>query len=110
MRTVLWLAAVALFGICLVRAAPRQITQPPIDGGLGKPHERRLPDGRSQAIAISKSEHRQALEEADQLVKLSEQLRDELQKAGNFVVPVSAVKRTEDIEKLARKLRGRLKD
>jgi hypothetical protein len=33
-----------------------------------------------------------------------------LQRAGNYVVPVSSVKKTEEIEKLARRIRGRLKD
>ncbi len=31
------------------------------------------------------------------------------EKAGNYVVPVASVKKTEEIEKLARRIRGRLK-
>jgi hypothetical protein len=69
----------------------------------------RLPDGKSQKNAIAKEQHEQALKDADDLVSLAQQLRDEIQKAGNYVVPLDAVKRTEQIEKLAKRVRGRLK-
>ena len=72
-------------------------------------HEQRLPDGRSQADAIAKKQHEDSLKDATQMVALAQQIRDELQKAGDYVVPLSAVKKTEEIEKLARKIRGRLK-
>lgn len=71
--------------------------------------DKRLPDGRSQKLLIAKEEHEQALKEAQNLVLLAEQLRDEIEHAGNYVVPVSSVKKTEDIEHLARKIRGRLR-
>ena len=70
----------------------------------------KLPNGKSQRDAIAKAEHEQSLKDAAQLVALSQQIRDELQKAGNYVVPFSTVKKTEEIEKLARKIRARLKD
>lgn len=69
----------------------------------------RLPNGKSQNNAIAQDEHKKALAEASQLVTLSEQLRDELQQAGAYIVPVGALKKTEQIEKLAKKIRGRLK-
>ena len=69
----------------------------------------RLPDGRSQKNAIAKQQHEQALKEADKLIATAEELRDELRKAGTYVVPVASVKKTEEIEKLARRIRGRLK-
>jgi hypothetical protein len=70
----------------------------------------RLPNGKSQRDAIAKAEHEQSLKDAAKLVSLSQEIRDELQKAGNYVVPLSTVKKTEEIEKLARKIRARLKD
>jgi hypothetical protein len=70
----------------------------------------KMPNGKSQKDAIATQQHAQALKEAGQLMDLAEQLKDELQKAGNFVVPVATVKKTEDIEKLARRIRGHLKD
>jgi hypothetical protein len=69
----------------------------------------KLPNGKSQKDAISKQAHEEALKEADSLVRLAEDLRDELKRAGNFVVSVSSLRKTEEIEKLARHIRGKLK-
>ena len=69
----------------------------------------RLPDGKSQKNAIAKEQHEQALKDADQLVAMAQDLRDEIKQAGTFVVPLSSVKKTEEIEKLAKRIRGRLK-
>jgi hypothetical protein len=79
---------------------------PPVDRGN---RDVKLPNGKSRNNAIARDEHKKALAEAAQLVTLSEQLRDEVQKAGEYVVSVAAVRKTEEIEKLARKIRGRLK-
>lgn len=71
--------------------------------------DRKLPNGKSQKDAIAKQNHEQALKDADELIEAAKNLRDELQKAGNYVVPLTCVKKTEEIEKLARRIRGRLK-
>jgi hypothetical protein len=70
--------------------------------------DKRLPNGKSQADAIAKEKHEQALKDAKELITVAEQLRDELQKAGDYVVPVSSVRKTEQNEKLAKKIRSRL--
>jgi hypothetical protein len=70
--------------------------------------ERKLPNGKSQNDAIAKQEHQAALKDADDLIAMAQQLKEQLVKAGDYVVPVASVKKTEDIEKLARKIRGRL--
>ena len=69
----------------------------------------KLPNGKSQKDAIAKENHEQAMKDVNELISIAEQLRDELQKSGEHVVSVSSVKKTEDIERLARKIRGRLK-
>lgn len=69
----------------------------------------KLPNGKSQKDAIARENHKKALTDAEELLKLVQALQDELEKAGDFVVPVNSVRRTEDIEKLARRIRGRLK-
>jgi hypothetical protein len=70
--------------------------------------EDRLPNGKSRNEVIVESEHKKALKDAEALVSLSNQLKDDLQKAGTFVVPVGAIKRTDEIEKLARSVRGHM--
>jgi hypothetical protein len=89
--------------------SPDVPTKPPSLPGE-KDEEMRLPNGKSQKNAIAEDQHKKAIAEADQLVKLTQQLRDELSKAGNFVVPVSSIRRTEAIEKLAKQIRSRLRD
>jgi hypothetical protein len=68
----------------------------------------RHPNGKSQKDAIAQSEHEKALKDAEELASLSNELRDDIKKIGNFVVPVSALKKTQEIEKLARRLRSHL--
>ena len=69
----------------------------------------KLPNGKSQKDAIAASEHAQALKDSGHMVELAQQIKEELEKAGNFVVPFSTVKKTEEIERLAKRIRGRLK-
>jgi hypothetical protein len=83
---------------------------PPLVNPNKRDEDRKLPNGKSQNDAIAKQNHEQALKDANDLIAVAGQLRDELQRAGNYVVPVSSVKKTEEIEKLARRIRGRLKD
>ncbi len=68
----------------------------------------RNPNGKSRKDAIAQSEHEKALKDAEELASLSNDLRDDINKIGNFVVPVSALKKTHEIEKLARRLRSHL--
>jgi hypothetical protein len=55
-------------------------------------------------------ENREAvLKDVEELVRTSVLLRDELKSAGEYVVPIASVKRTKEIEKLARRIRALLK-
>ncbi len=69
----------------------------------------KLPNGKSQKDAMSKQAHEDALKEVESLIRLAEDLRDELKHSGEYVVAVKSVRKTEEIEKLARQIRGKLK-
>jgi hypothetical protein len=69
----------------------------------------RLPNGKSQKDAISKQAHEDTLKDVESLIRLAEDLRDELKHSGQYVVAVSSLRKTEEIEKLARHIRGKLK-
>jgi hypothetical protein len=73
------------------------------------PDEPRLPDGRSQREEILKSEHAKSLDDADELIKLSEELKIDLEKNDRHIVSVKTLRKLDDIEKLAKRIRGRLK-
>lgn len=111
-----WSRRTVIVSLLASAALPAQVEEPqqqPRDRQPFPPNpeeDRKLPNGKSQKDAIAKDEHEKALKDADDLVAMAEQLRDEIKRAGDFVVPVGSVKKTEEIEKLARKIRGRLKD
>lgn len=85
---------------------PTQSTFP--DDEKRPENDRRLPNGKSWSISMAKEEHEHALKDAGDLINLAQQLKAELEKSGNYVVPLSTVKKTEDIEKLAKRIRSRL--
>jgi hypothetical protein len=108
-------ALVLLFGSSLAASQPPDLQDEPPFPGQHKhrfPNEDsddKLPNGKSQKDAIAAEEHAQALKAAGTLIELAQEVKGELEKAGNFVVPVSTIKKTEEIEKLARKIRGKLR-
>ena len=63
----------------------------------------------SQKDEILKTEHAQNLKDADELVELSTELRDSLNKNDRYVLSLSDLKKTDDIEKLIKKIRTRLR-
>jgi len=69
----------------------------------------RLPNGKSQKDEILKAEHAQNLKDADELVELSTQLRDDLNKNDRYVLSLSDLKKIDDLEKLLKKIRTRLR-
>lgn len=103
-------AVASLFASALAAQAPLDPQADEHRLPIPEPDEdKKLPNGKSQKDAIAAQEHVEALKEAEQMVGLATQIKDELAKAGNFVVPLSTLHKTEEIEKLARKIRGRLK-
>lgn len=104
-----------LFGSPLAAAQPPDFGDEPPEPEQHRLHlpdvesDPRLPNGKSQKDAIAEQQHNDALKAANELADLAQQLKGDLQKAGNFVVPVSTIRKTEEIEKLARKIRGKLK-
>ena len=72
-------------------------------------HDTKLPNGKSQQEEILKADHQKTLQDAADLVKLAEELQDDLIKEDRHVLSLASLKKAEDIEKLAKKIRTRLK-
>ena len=106
MRQILIVLMCVMF-VSVGQQQPPPRTPPPPQSG-SEP-DVKLPDGRSQRNAIVKDDYKKSLEDARELVKLAESLQSELEKNDQFVVSVSEIRKTEDIEKLAKRIRGRLK-
>jgi len=101
MRRFRWLAVWALLATL---ATPAQQPSPRREDDIP-----RLPDGRSQIEEILKSDYQASLKDAAALLKLSEDLKMEIEKSGRHVLSVGMIKKTEEIEKLAKRIRSRLK-
>jgi len=69
----------------------------------------KLPNGKSQREEIVKEDYKKNLEDAAQLAKLAEELKADLEHGDKNIVSIKNIKQTEEIEKLARGIRGRLK-
>lgn len=67
-----------------------------------------LPNGKPQKDEILKAEHQQNLKDAAELADLAEQLKIDLEKNDRYVLSMATLKKTDDIEKLAKRIRARL--
>jgi hypothetical protein len=94
----------ALAVVCLA-----QIPLPPEKEEPGKDKDIVLPSGKSQRDEILKAEHRQNLKDAAQLIDLSQQLKQDLEKNDRYVFSLDDLKKIDDIEKLAKKIRSRIR-
>jgi hypothetical protein len=88
-------------------AAPQE--PPLIPTNPGREPDVKLPNGRSQRDEIVKADHKKNLEEAADLARLADELKADLEKDDKYVVSIKNLKKTEEIEKLARSIRSRLK-
>jgi len=86
--------------------APGRGENPPI-GDEDK--EVRLPNGKSRNDELAKAAYLASLDDTKKLIATAQELRLELEKNDRYVVSLAAIKKTEDIEKLAKRIRSRLK-
>ena len=96
----------ALFGLALAQEPAEVQTPPPTY--VERP-DVRLPNGKSQRDEILKAEHEQNIKDATKLAEMVDDLKQTLEKEDRYVFSLTTVKKTEDIEKLARKIRSRLR-
>jgi len=97
--------------ICLataVLAAPPAFCQlrSTVSGGQ---EDVKLPSGKSQKDEILKADHKKSLSDLAKLIELAGELQAEMEKNDYIVLSVSSLKKAEEIEKLAKRIRKRLK-
>jgi hypothetical protein len=73
------------------------------------PEEVRLPNGKLQREEILKADYQKNLEDARALSKLADELKADLEKSDYNVLSVGNLKKTDDIDRLAKRIRDRLK-
>jgi hypothetical protein len=69
----------------------------------------RLPNGKLQKEEILKADFQKSLDDARELSKLADQLKADLEKNDRYVFSIPTLKKAEDIEKLAKRIRDRMK-
>jgi len=72
-----------------------------------KEKPKRLPDGTLQSEAILKDEQKKNLADAAKLIELGTEVESELKKHDHHVLSVGLLKKLEEIEKLAKRMRSR---
>ena len=110
MRNVPPLAAMIVTSLLLAAWSPARQLDPRVPRDPSKPAEPvRLPNGKLQQDEILKADHEKSVKDAAQLIELSESLKKELEKDDSHVLSISSLKKTEEIEKIAKRIRARLK-
>lgn len=82
---------------------------PPVLPRIISPEEARLPNGKLEREEILRIAHEEALKDARELSRLAKELESELEKSDPHELSFATVKRAEKIDKLARRIRDRLK-
>jgi len=98
----------ALVAVSLVQGQRGGSNPPPLPPAEGQ-EEPRLPNGKVQRDEILKAEYQQNLKDATLLVQMAEELKQDLEKNDRFVLSLSTLKKTDDIEKLVKKIRSRMR-
>ena len=78
--------------------------QPP-----AQPPDTQFPNGKSQPEEILKQDHKKNLADAATMAKLAEEVSEDLEKDDRYVYSVKTMKKLDDIEKLTKAIKGRLK-
>jgi hypothetical protein len=103
------LSKLPMLGVCLVAVLVSfSAGQVPKDH-LPEASDSRLPNGKSQKEEILKADHEKSLEDAGKLMQLTEDLKIELEKNDRHVLAVSTLKKLDEIEKLTKRIRSRLR-
>ena len=89
------------FGMATSRAGPALAQRPDPDKSLELPA--------NSPSKLLKHQHEEVKKMSGRLTELATEVEEELEKNGENVLPLSTLKKLEEIEKLARKMRGRLK-
>jgi hypothetical protein len=73
------------------------------------PEEVRLPNGKLQREEILKADYQKTLEDARALSKLADEMKVDLEKSDYNVLSVGTLKKSDDINRLAKRIHDRLR-
>lgn len=91
--------------LCLTTFAGAQQPPAPVEDQTEKP----FPSTPKQLEDILKANHKRNLKDLEQIARLVEQVQGDAQKNAHYVISLQSLKNLEQIEKLSRAIRGRMK-
>ena len=80
---------------------PGALPEPPDDG--------RLVNGKKRQDVIAKADYEQNVKDARDLIDFAKSFEEDLERDDRFVLSLSSLKKLDEIEKLTKRIRGRLK-
>ena len=84
--------------------------QPPVaPPAPGTAPDTQFPNGKSQPEEILKLDHKKNLADAAAMAELAEEVSEDLEKDDRFVYSLKTMKKLDEIEKLTKAIRARLK-
>jgi hypothetical protein len=72
------------------------------------PARRPFPGSKDLREEVLKQEHERSIKDAERLIELSKELKADLEKNTRHVVSLTTIRKTEEIERLARRIRSRM--
>ena len=69
----------------------------------------KLPNGKSQKDEIIRADYERNLRDAGELARLSQEIKDDLEKGDRYLVSTKTLKKLEDVDKLSKDIRQRLR-
>jgi hypothetical protein len=69
----------------------------------------KLPNGKMQREEIIRVDYERNLRDAGELARLSAEIKDDLEKGDRYLVSTKTLKKLDDVEKLSRDIRQRLR-
>ena len=82
---------------------------PPSPPNPDSPAILRTPDGRNRTEMILKADHESSLKDIESIRTLAEEVKIDMEKNDRHVLSVATLKKLDEIEKLTKKIRGRMK-
>ena len=89
--------------LCLVCLAVAQNSSNKEDADV------KLPNGKSQRDEIIRADYERNLRDAGEMARLAEEVKDDLEKGDRYLVSLKTLKKLEDVEKLSKDIRQRLR-
>jgi hypothetical protein len=99
----------ATFTASFLPAQTKGIQQPSPDTNPDDKNDFRLPNGKRQVDEILKDDYEKNLKDARDLTNLARSLEEDLEKNEAFVFSLSTLKKLDDMEKLTKRIRARMK-